>query len=42
VQRRLAMDLLEHEVAHHGQLIRYLCGLRIDIPESWKSRYALH
>jgi uncharacterized damage-inducible protein DinB len=33
--------LLEHEVQHHGQLIRYLYGLGIERPESWKQRYAL-
>jgi len=38
---RLLVDLLEHETQHHGQLIRYLYGLRLPIPPSWKSRYAL-
>ena len=37
----LALDLLEHEAAHHGQLIRYLYGLKLPIPETWKRRYAL-
>ncbi|MEM8873692.1 MAG: hypothetical protein AAGD32_05475 [Planctomycetota bacterium] len=37
----LALALLEHESAHHGQLIRYLYGLRLPIPPSWKARYAL-
>lgn len=37
----LALDLLEHEAAHHGQLIRYLYGLRLPIPDSWQARYAL-
>lgn len=32
---------LEHEAAHQGQLIRYLYGLRLAIPESWRKRYAL-
>lgn len=41
VQNRLMIDLLEHEAAHHGQLIRYLYGLRLAIPESWKTKYAL-
>lgn len=36
-----ALDLLEHEAAHHGQLIRYLYGLDLEIPETWKRRYAL-
>ena len=39
---RLALLLLEHESAHQGQLIRYLYGLRLPIPASWKERYALH
>ncbi len=41
VQNRLIIDLLEHEAAHHGQLIRYLYALQLSIPTSWKSRYAL-
>lgn len=41
VQNRLIIDLLEHETAHHGQLIRYIYGLKLPIPDSWKSRYAL-
>lgn len=41
-QNRLLIDLLEHEIAHHGQLIRYLYGMKLTIPESWKSRYALN
>ncbi|MDP6605350.1 MAG: hypothetical protein QF664_03690 [Dehalococcoidia bacterium] len=36
-----ALDLLEHETQHQGQLIRYLYGLRLDIPQSWKDRWAL-
>ncbi|WP_395752127.1 hypothetical protein [Prosthecobacter sp.] len=40
-QNRLMIDLLEHEAAHQGQLIRYLYGLRLPIPDSWKARYAL-
>lgn len=39
-QRWLA-DLLEHETQHHGQLIRYLYGLDIPRPASWRERYAL-
>lgn len=41
VQNRLIIDLLEHEAAHHGQLIRYLYGLKLTIPQSWKTKYAL-
>jgi hypothetical protein len=40
-QQGLVLDLLEHEVAHQGQLIRYIYGLRLAIPESWRARYAL-
>ena len=38
---RFALQLLEHEAAHHGQLIRYLYGLELPIPARWKTRYAL-
>lgn len=41
IQQRLIIDLLEHEAAHHGQLIRYIYGLQLPIPDSWKSKYAL-
>lgn len=40
-RNHLVVDLLEHEVAHHGQLIRYLLGLRLSIPAGWKAKYAL-
>lgn len=38
---RLIIDLLEHEAAHQGQLIRYLYGLKLPIPPRWRARYAL-
>ena len=41
VQARYMLDLLEHEAAHQGQIIRYLYGLELPIPPSWQSRYAL-
>lgn len=37
----LILELLEHEAAHQGQLIRYLYALKLPIPTSWKARYAL-
>ena len=40
-RNQLVLDLLEHEVAHHGQLIRYFYGLQLPIPAGWKGRYAL-
>lgn len=35
------IDLLEHEAAHQGQLIRYIYGLGLPIPASWSERFAL-
>jgi hypothetical protein len=40
-QAGLIVDLLEHEAAHQGQLIRYLYARRLSIPASWRERYAL-
>lgn len=40
-RNRYVADLLEHEAAHHGQLIRYLYALRLPIPNGWKKKYAL-
>ena len=40
-QLRLAMQLLEHESQHHGQLIRYLYGLKLGVPKGLKERYHL-
>jgi uncharacterized damage-inducible protein DinB len=38
---RLFVDLIEHESAHQGQIIRYLYALRQPFPAGWKARYAL-
>lgn len=40
-QQDLLFSLVEHEAQHQGQLIRYLYGLKIEIPASWKQRYHL-
>lgn len=40
-QYSLTFQLLEHEVQHQGQLIRYLYGLKLGVPASWKARYNL-
>jgi hypothetical protein len=40
-RNRFIVDLLEHEVAHQGQLIRYIYGLKLPMPARWKARYAL-
>ena len=40
-QIELAFDLLEHEIQHHGQLIRYVYGNRLSFPRSWNQRYTV-
>ncbi|MDE5415116.1 hypothetical protein [Alkalihalobacterium chitinilyticum] len=37
----LLFDLLEHEVQHHGQLIRYAYANKISFPKSWNIRYTV-
>lgn len=37
----LLLSLLEHEVQHQGQLIRYVYALGYSFPDSWKKRWAL-
>lgn len=37
----LLFDLLEHEVQHHGQLIRYAYANKIKFPKSWNTRYTV-
>lgn len=38
---KFLFDLLEHEIQHHGQLIRYIYGNKLVFPDSWKKRYSL-
>ncbi|MDZ4804107.1 MAG: hypothetical protein SGI90_04505 [Candidatus Eisenbacteria bacterium] len=40
-QVELAFGLLEHEVQHHGQLIRFVYGNRLTFPDSWNKRYTV-
>ena len=40
-QLAFLMDLLEHELQHHGQLIRYVYGNRLTFPASWSDRYTV-
>ncbi len=40
-QIELAFELLEHEVQHHGQLIRYVYGNGLSFPSSWNRRYTV-
>jgi hypothetical protein len=41
VNSNLLFDLLEHEVQHHGQLIRYAYANKIGFPKSWNTRYTV-
>ena len=40
-QTSLAFDLLEHEIQHHGQLIRFVYGNKLTFPASWNKRYTV-
>ena len=40
-QSDLAFALLEHEVQHHGQLIRYVYANGLTFPKSWNERYTV-
>ncbi|MCB1218238.1 hypothetical protein KDL44_12665 [bacterium] len=37
----LLLDLLEHEVQHMGQLIRFCYALELGFPMAWKHRWSL-
>ncbi len=37
----LAFNLLEHEIQHHGQLIRFVYANGLTFPESWHARYTV-
>jgi hypothetical protein len=41
VQLDLGFGLLEHEVQHHGQLIRFVYANGLTFPESWNKRYTV-
>ncbi|MBU9721680.1 MULTISPECIES: hypothetical protein [Bacillaceae] len=41
INSNLLFDLLEHEVQHHGQLIRYAYANKIKFPKSWNTRYTV-
>ena len=41
VQLEFAFDLLEHEIQHHGQLIRFVYGNGLTFPDSWNKRYTV-
>lgn len=40
-QSNFLFDLLEHEIQHHGQLIRYVYGNKLNFPKSWNERYTV-
>ena len=35
------LELLEHEIQHHGQLIRFVYANKLKFPESWNRRYTV-
>lgn len=37
----LAFNLLEHEIQHHGQLIRFVYANGLTFPEVWHKRYTV-
>jgi hypothetical protein len=37
----LAFDLLEHEIQHHGQLVRFVYGNGLTFPDSWNRRFTV-
>lgn len=41
IQLEFLMDILEHEIQHHGQLIRYVYGNKLKFPKSWNERYTV-
>ncbi len=41
IQIELLITLLEHEIQHHGQLIRYVYGNKLSFPKSWNERYTV-
>ncbi len=41
IQAELAITMLEHEIMHHGQLIRYFYGNDLAFPKSWNERYTV-
>ena len=40
-QLDLAFELLEHEIQHHGQLIRFVYANGLTFPVSWNDRYTV-
>lgn len=41
LQIDMLFALLEHEVMHHGQLVRYVYANGLTFPESWNKRYTV-
>jgi hypothetical protein len=35
------IELLEHEIQHHGQLIRFVYANKLKFPKSWNKRYTV-
>lgn len=41
IKKDYVIDMLEHEIQHHGQLIRFCYANKIPFPEDWKDYYSL-
>lgn len=41
IQVEFLVTLLEHEIQHHGQLIRYVYGNKLNFSKSWNERYTV-
>lgn len=41
MQASFVFDLLEHEIQHHGQLIRFVYANKLTFPASWNKRYTV-
>ena len=41
IQMDYLFELLEHEIQHHGQLIRFIYGNKLGFPQSWRDRYTV-
>lgn len=41
VELDFAFELLEHEIQHHGQLIRFVYANGLTFPVSWNKRYTV-
>ena len=41
LEEEILFKLLEHEIQHHGQLIRFVYANKLKFPKSWNERYTV-